>query len=104
VPALIIRNDVGDRHRWPECARFWECCPNCSAWFLPFAHWNHLSGCPDCGLACEAKTPLRLPNDDPRGRTLRELRADPGVPQFEPLDGSEATPDVDYSDDGEVSV
>jgi len=104
APALIIRDDVGDRHRCPECQRFWECCPSCYAWFRPFASWNHQSGCPACGLSCDAKSAFRLPNDSPRGRTLRDLREDPAVAQFEPVDGSEASHEIDYSDDGEVSV
>ncbi|TSD15104.1 hypothetical protein DP107_04415 [Haloglomus irregulare] len=63
MPALMIRDEISDRHRCPECRRCWECCPSCFSWPLPFAHWNHQSGCPDYGLDCDGKTVLRLPND-----------------------------------------
>lgn len=104
APTVIIREDVGSRHRCPECERFLECCPNCFAWFLPFASWNHQSGCPDCRLDRDAKSALRLPNDHPCGRTLRELRADEAVPQFNALDGSEPSQEIEYHDGGEVSA
>ena len=46
APVLMTRDNVGDRHRCPECRRRWECCPSGFTWPLPFAHWNHRSGGP----------------------------------------------------------
>ncbi|TSD15087.1 hypothetical protein DP107_04330 [Haloglomus irregulare] len=101
APAVIIRDDVGDRHRCPECRRFWECCPSCFEWFRPFrAAFDRpepRDGCPFCELTASQKAALRLPNDSPRGRTLRALRADDTVAAFGPSE-----PGVAIDESGEV--
>jgi hypothetical protein len=77
-PKAIVINE----NRCPECAKYWEPCPGCYRWLAPFATRNNWRYCPgvDCGLDGEFKTALRVPSDDPRSRTLRELRQDDRTP------------------------
>jgi len=104
APIVVVRDDIGRQNRCPECGIHWTCCPSCYTWSRPFAHWNHRSNCSECGLDWDVKTALRLPVDRARGRTLRSIRADPQVPQFEPVGVDDAEPSIEHEDDGTVSV
>lgn len=96
---LIVRDDVGDQNRCPECHRYHEACPGCGAWLQPFHHSNDTGPCPSCGLARDAKTALRLDNDHPRGLTGPEVRG-----EFDRADLGEFVDDgttIDYPEEGD---
>jgi hypothetical protein len=99
APALIVRDDVGDQHRCPECHRYHEPCPGCGEWLQPFHHMRDSGPCPYCGLARDAKTALRLDNDHPRGGTGPEVRA-----QFDDADLGgliDESTGIDYPEEGD---